>query len=805
MRLRRLSLQAFRGYPDRVDILLAGDVVLIHGDNGAGKTSLAEGLEWALFGSIVRKEQSKTPGEYKGWSWLRSAHASLDTATFVEVELIDDHDLLHLVKRDIDGGRVRLTVDGESAKDIAGLGLRTEDAFRPFLGQCEIQGLIDSSQQERWEQLSAILGFGEFGRLRSKLQRLRSDTDHEPHVTRARDLATRAVQPLTEPGTDPLSLDPEDLRERSCRFLQVDEGSDWEAVLSTVRTQLDELHTKDRRPAGLEGLLPEIADLAAIAQQLRTATDGILAEVDAHRQWHLENAQVSFATLGLRLRNPEDPHLCPFCDDSTLTPERVTALEQIASAVRPTPADSRLQVRNALMALLRGVPANWDLMRSLLESLAPSPERTELEAALHDQETFGKLQDALSGLGEGFLAATDRARDPESDGSSLRSLAAQLTDGSTALAEVAASIRSRIESARTSLAEQLSSLTQEDRKQLAGLEKARALAENATWIRAAWRVRQLQIGLGTIIDELERIEKTRMVGALELLSDDIRSYYDQLSPGQQITFSGVTVRDSRYRQASLEAVSFGKPVNPVTTFSEAEGNCLGLSLYFSQRVDRNPAWRVIVLDDPVQSMDRGHEQGLINVLARICREGRQVIVMTHDNGFADLVEAQFRALASYTRYNLHRTSSPAPSIELHTGRLEELLDFVDKNAGGTQPMRESCAGTLRKAVERFTRDLASRHGTKIKKKATIEDAINQLHAAKLVDDIDVGTLHRMRRFGTRGAHDDPDVNAAEPAIRAGLRAIRELQEKHLTTKHPPLRLIAGGHVRQAETPRRGQG
>src|SRR5450755_3601761 len=64
------------------------------------------------------------------------------------------------------GNATELTIDGEPASDVRALGIRTEDAFRPFLGQCEIQALIDSEQQSRWEQLSAILGFAGFGQLR---------------------------------------------------------------------------------------------------------------------------------------------------------------------------------------------------------------------------------------------------------------------------------------------------------------------------------------------------------------------------------------------------------------------------------------------------------------------------------------------------------------------------------------------------------------------------------------------------------------------------------------------------------------
>jgi hypothetical protein len=53
--------------------------------------------------------------------------------------------------------------------------------------------------------------------------------------------------------------------------------------------------------------------------------------------------------------------------------------------------------------------------------------------------------------------------------------------------------------------------------------------------------------------------------------------------------------------------------------------CLGLSLYFSQRVDRNPGWSMIMLDDPVQSMDQGHEEGLRRSGGLLLRAGLRVV------------------------------------------------------------------------------------------------------------------------------------------------------------------------------------
>lgn len=191
-------------------------------------------------------------------------------------------------------------------------------------------------------------------------------------------------------------------------------------------------------------------------------------------------------------------------------------------------------------------------------------------------------------------------------------------------------------------------------------------------------------------------------------------------------------------------------------------------------------------------MDAGHEQGLVQLLARVSR-GRQVIVMTHDRRFAESVEAQFAAVPTFTRYNIHVAGDPQPQVELAAGRLEELFAFAETNADGHRTMREAAAGAVRKATERLAKDLAVLKDIRLSKKLTIEQIIDRIHEAHAVDDIDVGTLHRLRRFGSRSAHDDPLANATAGAIKTGVRAMRELQAKYVDiAKSAQLRLVVGG-------------
>lgn len=795
MRIKRLVAQAFRGFPDRVEVVLTGTVVLLYGENGAGKSSLTEAFEWCLFGTVVRKSRSKSPGEYTGWTWLRSVHSPSEVSTFVEVELVADDGSSIVVRRDLAGGRPRLTINGAAAEDVRGLGIPTEDALRPFLGQCEIQGLIDSGQQDRWEQLSAILGFGSFGALRGRLQRIRTNTDHDPRVEAMRDTASRVVRPLVREGEDPLGVDPDQLRLRAARFLELEESADWESIGSTATVEINALYARNPRPAALEKLLIAQPQLASSAREIRRAIDVVVEEVRQHRQWHGLHQRSAFLAEGLRLLDQDQPERCPFCGESTLTEDRRASLMETAGSTPVAPPDHRDDIRQALLGLLAPGPLSVDVVPALVEALGARAESEQLQLLAGRQRELAAEQQRLRGLGEGFLAASERARSATGDEESLASLADQVVHAAARITSVAEEIRTSAEELRIALEGSLSQLTPDEHAQLRRLQVARILAEEVAPVRKAWRVRGLQLELATLIEKLEAIEKREMSAALERLSSDISRYYETLSPGHHIRVAGVTVRDTRHRQAALSATSFGRPINPVTMFSEAQGNCLGLSLYFSQRVDRNPAWQMILLDDPVQSMDEGHEQGLVQLMASVSR-GRQIIVLTHDRRFAAAFEAQFEAVEGFMRYDLVLSGEPNPRLELKAGRLNELLDFVEANAAGDRAMRESCAAALRKAVECFVHDIATKQNVTIRRRASIDERIERIGEQGILDPLDFGTLQRIRRFGNPNAHDDPTGNAARGAIATNLRALRELQAQYLVTE-PHLRLLV------AEAPEAG--
>ena len=80
MRPEKLTISAFGPYADKTEIdfskLGEGGLYLITGDTGAGKTTIFDGITFALYG--------ETSGGVREASMLRSKYAKPETPTYAE-------------------------------------------------------------------------------------------------------------------------------------------------------------------------------------------------------------------------------------------------------------------------------------------------------------------------------------------------------------------------------------------------------------------------------------------------------------------------------------------------------------------------------------------------------------------------------------------------------------------------------------------------------------------------------------------------------------------------------------------------
>jgi len=72
MRLTDVRLERIKSYDDKTTVGLGEGVTAILGENGAGKSTVAEAVGWALFDSLpYNQDEFVREGESSGTVWVR--------------------------------------------------------------------------------------------------------------------------------------------------------------------------------------------------------------------------------------------------------------------------------------------------------------------------------------------------------------------------------------------------------------------------------------------------------------------------------------------------------------------------------------------------------------------------------------------------------------------------------------------------------------------------------------------------------------------------------------------------------------
>ncbi|WLH23490.1 hypothetical protein PSH76_26305 [Pseudomonas sp. FP215] len=151
-------------------------------------------------------------------------------------------------------------------------------------------------------------------------------------------------------------------------------------------------------------------------------------------------------------------------------------------------------------------------------------------------------------------------------------------------------------------------------------------------------------------------EKNAIVGELKTLIDDffyeglINAIYKKIDPHP--SFKKVEFKaDFDSDKPGLNIVvsdENGAYISPILYFSAAQSNILSLSVFLASALhakdDNGDPVDVVMIDDPIQSMDSINILSTIDLLRSICLQfKKQVIISTHDENFFGLLQRKIPA------------------------------------------------------------------------------------------------------------------------------------------------------------------
>ena len=184
MRLIGLKPFYFRAFCDNPEIRFADHLTIFYGNNGTGKSSLAEAIEWLLYGYTSRRRKgdnySKTEylGTYVNKRWQGGELPYVEG----KIRMVDGS--IHALRRTmqiadlakLDDTNSALTFDGAKIDDLASIGLVFGESQCPVVLQHGIQNFIHTRPIDRYRAISDALGLGDLTTFKDALERQRTSS-----------------------------------------------------------------------------------------------------------------------------------------------------------------------------------------------------------------------------------------------------------------------------------------------------------------------------------------------------------------------------------------------------------------------------------------------------------------------------------------------------------------------------------------------------------------------------------------------------------------------------------------------------
>ena len=635
MRINFVEVCGFRGFRDKVRFKFGRGFTVITGRNGAGKSTLCDAVEFAITGTIDKYAVEKAAKEsLSDYFWWRGE--GRPEAYFVTVAFIAEDGKRFTITRTRESGADHGTRDIQAAlcRDSA-----PDDALKQLMRTTIIRDewiaslSLDLKETKRFELVRAALGAPEGTDLTAKagevikaVEEARSRGEKAYEVAHSK-LSDRIVQhsearaALTRSGDIAAALKTvAEFVPKASSDLAVGLSAGRQALIDR-RVSLDRMGEALRMGRELEQVklrfyAPEaVAMREAAVTTLETATQTKKAAADAvsatKRELALEEeADTTAASLALLVEHGEHLGLyddrCPLCAAPRTSDQFLAGVE----AARKRFAKLSSGVQRARRRLV----VAQDNLRKAMESLQAAETNV---AVLSEEETRMRAQEQAhvefyeqSGLNRRFI------EDPEELELNMIRERDRLIDLERSLLVLESSqFVSRIASIESDILE----LREEVDKWAESVSRSRVTLATA---------RELE-------HSVKRVSAEIIDERLAEISPLLNELYQRLRPHTDWRTIEYSIRGDIQRFLSLKV---GDGLNPQFVFSSGQRRAAGLAFLLSVHLAR--AWahlRVLILDDPVQHIDDYRSLQLVEVLAALQLEGRQIICAVEDSALADLL------------------------------------------------------------------------------------------------------------------------------------------------------------------------
>ncbi|MFB0496088.1 energy-coupling factor transporter ATP-binding protein EcfA2 [Mucilaginibacter sp. OAE612] len=656
-KIKRLDIAGLRGIQEIFTLDLGGKSILLYGDNGTGKSSISDSLEWYYTDTVSHLSSSEIDLK----DALRNAYLEQDIESSINISF---------TRPAINSDRKLFYKKGKLVTEFS----NGATDFTEYLAQSQKENLIlryqflrdfiDQTKGDKLKNLSDIIGFSEVTKTKEVLKKsfnsLKAEIKNQNFETQINTQKQTLIEKIGAAISQQVNL-----FEKINEIIQplntgiiITSMGDIDQVLIKLKTPasaklVNELRFLENCHNSLGNLQSEIDLIDTEYAKYFSEFDKIANDVQSIMQTFLaELLKVGNDVISKKFHKEDS---CPLC----LQPKNLTdlqaeikiRLQEIGESTKKKASfdNAKLSITGIVAERLKRLDAiSTDV---LLNDALNSSIKTAISTLRQKIELYQKA--AIEKVTSGNKIST---------GSLLK---LQLGDFKelNVIADRVAKIKTAIASDNTTILYANISAARDAFLKIKQFEVDRVKLE------------QQKNTFEIIYNEFVKKQKEGLQNFIDTFSGTINEFYQYMNPGELFEeIRIVTIgEEDELNGITIEYKYKGEWVSPPQKyFSESHLNCFGISFFLASVVAFNKENKFIVLDDVISSFDTNHRKKFADLLFEKFSD-YQIVLLTHEEQWFQYV----RQLAKKKGWSINEikwTEAKGTHLDELPNDLKELIE-----------------------------------------------------------------------------------------------------------------------------------